>query len=331
MIVVAPARQDCANNTENCAPSKCCKTSGYFCYHRDSSYGQCGKKCPKAGWACNTDASWKTLPVVYKPGTALYCYSVYIEAKVTPSEDHQLELLQMQAKFGVSIFACDVSEVFSDVAITLPNGHTSTKVDDKDGEFKKLTRKDKPNKYVNTPVFYQVWQAIKAHELWKKDWVVKADPTTVFVPSRLVGFLASQAETANGDYYENCFGVDSGFFGNLEVVNYKAFETFLERVTSCKASLCWTNADDCTDGWKYGPWGEDLFMQRCMDKHDVAKLTNYRLAISGTCPADRPADQKSNKNYVPTCRGATAPAIHPFKTPQAYFGCLGTMTGQNYA
>jgi len=45
----------------------------------------------------------------------------------------------------------------------------------------------------------------------------------------------------------------------------------------------------CQHGqWQYGPWGEDLFMQFCMDDAAVAKKEDFTSTDTGTCPGMRP-------------------------------------------
>lgn len=332
-VQVVPDRDSCSVAGVNCNTSKCCKVTGHTCWRKDSGWAECGERCPSSQWSCWQEKPfWTSMPVVYKPGTSLYCFSVYFKALAQEGHaNHDLELLQAQSRFNVSIFGCGDSEVFSDADIALEGGHKPTKVLDAEGEFHALTRIDKPWKYVNTPLFYQVWKAIRDHGKYQqKDYTVKADPQTVFLPSRLSGWLATQAQTERGNYWENCKNVDSGFFGNIEVINLKAMTVFLDNLEDCKLSLCWRATKDCRKDWKWGPWGEDLFAQRCMDRHGVAKLTNFNLTISGTCPANRPKDQKQNKNWVPSCFGASTAALHPFKTTHDYFGCLGTLTGALY-
>merc|ERR1712186_280112 len=66
---------------------------------------------------------------------------------------------------------------------------------------------------------------------------------------------------------------------------------------------------------KYGPMGEDLFAQVCMDKHGVKKVENFEISTDGACPGDRPKDQQKNKKWIPPCAGTVTPSIHPFKIP----------------
>merc|ERR1739847_262845 len=81
--------------------------------------------------------------------------------------------------------------------------------------------------------------------------------------------------------------------------------------------------------WKFGPWGEDVFMQRCLDHHYVDKVEAWDLTTDGACEADRPEGEKKNKKWhAPDCSAVTTPAAHPFKKPDDYMKCMSGMTGQ---
>merc|ERR1712146_282730 len=113
-------------------------------------------------------------------------------------------------------------------------------------------------------MFYQAWLNIREQQLSAgSDWVIKVDADSVFLPARLLTRLQGYHVPAGGVYIENCASVMYGFFGNLEVVSGDGFQTFLTNLETCKATLAWKGDDP---DWKYGPWGEDLFMQNCMDK-----------------------------------------------------------------
>jgi len=334
MVEFTPPTDWCSAPAENCMPTKCCKTAGHTCWRKDASSAQCGKVCP-GGDCVEEKPWWASKPVVYTPGTSLFCYSVYVEtAGPNISGAKDLALLKTQLKYGASIFGCDSWEVFSDVDAQLTPGPPvelwATKVLNVEGEFYQLLRQDKP-KYINTPIFYQVWKSIRDHGKYQNwAWTVKVDPPTVFIPQRLRDYVGTQGQTPEGDYYENCQDVQSGFFGNIELTNLKAFTVFMTTLEDCKLSLCWKSEDKCRGDWKWGPWGEDKFMQECMDKHGVQKMKNFQLSTSGTCPADRPEGRKQDKDYVPDCSKATTPAVHPFRTPESYFACLGTIMQKDY-
>merc|ERR1711870_99809 len=116
-------------------------------------------------------------------------------------------------------------------------------------------------------------------------WVVKVDPATVFMPNKPAAHLAITNVPTDGTYFENCKGVDSGFFGNLELVSTKAFQTFLDKLEDCKLNLCWDGKPDC-ENWQYGPWGEDKFMQECLDRQSIR---------SGTPPRGSHASGRSSR------------------------------------
>jgi len=54
---------------------------------------------------------------------------------------HELELLQKQNKHGVSIFACDACDVFSDANVEIGNGYFTYMVEDTLNEFHKMKHK----------------------------------------------------------------------------------------------------------------------------------------------------------------------------------------------
>jgi hypothetical protein len=72
---------------------------------------------------------------------------------------------------------------------------------------------------------------------------------------------------------------------------------------------------------KYGPMGEDLFAQACMDKHGVARLAAFDVTTDGACPADRWPGHEEDKTWQPDCAKTSAPAMHPFKTPTEFLKC----------
>merc|ERR1712039_897480 len=94
-----------------------------------------------------------------------------------------------------------------------------------------------------------------------------------------------------------------GLFGNLEVSSAEGFKRFLEQFEKAYSGGCWKQETEaCKAGWKYGAWGEDLFMQRTMDDAEVAKIDDFDLTTSGTCPGDRPAGQKTTSCTCPPAK-----------------------------
>merc|ERR1712137_1173086 len=98
------------------------------------------------------------------------------------------------------------------------------------------------------------------------------------------------------------------------------------------AVILFQNVETCYTGevkWKTsksakknGAYGEDLFAQKCMDRHGVKKVWDFDLVTDGTCGASRPDGQKKNKKWVPdpeTCEKAHTPAFKPLKHSMEYF------------
>merc|ERR1712244_20070 len=107
----------------------------------------------------------------------------------------------------------------------------------------------------------------------------------------------------------------------------KVLTTYLEDCHSVYAPCAYDGCD-----WKYGAWGEDVYVQRCLDRHYVDKVEAFDMTLDGACEADRPADQKKNKKWhAEDCSQVTTAAVPPFKKPADYFKCLSQMTKVNYA
>jgi hypothetical protein len=250
---------------------------------------------------------------------SLFCFSVYTNNTGSTKRSYELELIKGQKARGVSIFRCSEQAVYSDVEVPIAPGLSTIKVNDVKGDFHFAKRKTSGT-WVNTGMFFQVWQAIGRAGVWARhDYVVKVDADAVFFPNKLVEHLRGMPVPAEGVYLENCPFVEYGYFGNLEVFSKNAFGTLLTQMEDCYAGLNWKVG---IKNGKYGPMGEDLFAQTCMDRHGVKKVERFDLTRDGTCPADRPKAEKKNKKYVPSCKGTPAVSIHPFKKPDAYFKCM---------
>jgi hypothetical protein len=324
-MVANPPADQCSKKLENCLDTRCCAVSGYTCFQKNASYGGCMKKC-KSGpdGHCQVVAPIMK-PVVEWPGLSLFCFSVYTKDTGSTKQSFELELLTEQLKRGASIFSCAGWAVYSDAKVELGPGVSTIKVNDAKQDFHKLTR-PKVGGWINTGMFVQVWKQIAADGVWSHhNWVAKVDPDAVFFPWRLTTLLQGKSVPPEGVYVENCKFVDYGYFGNLEVFSKVAFGTMLQNLDTCYDELDWETG---IDGGKYGPMGEDLFAQRCMDKHGVSRVHGYKFVADGACPADRPKEERKNKKFKPTCAGATTATIHPFKKPHEYFKCMEEALGQ---
>ena len=145
-------------------------------------------------------------------------------------------------------------------------------MNDVDGDFYTLRRKD-TGEWTNAMMTYQAWMDIRSKKLAHSDWVVKVDPDSVFMPARLIYALSSYKVPTGGVYIENCKKVMFGFFGHPEVVSTEAFNIFLTQLKTCKATLDRSGLPN----WKFGPYGENLFIQNCVDTFGISKVSNFTL------------------------------------------------------
>merc|ERR1712107_534361 len=96
-----------------------------------------------------------------------------------------------------------------------------------------------------------------------------------------------------------------GYFGNLEVFSNAAFATLIANIDDCKADSQINWKVGVKNG-KYGPMGEDLFAQACLDKFGVRRIEAFDITTDGACSADRPIDQQKNKKDTHMCMDSDA-------------------------
>jgi len=327
----------CADSTQNCFGNKCCKSTGYSCYQTGASTAQCALACPP-GSACQVLQPWYKAKPAWTSGNSMYCYTFYqVQRGRTPEladNPKELAILKYQKSAGIGIFACDDWKVFSDKKVDIGGGVSSAPVLISP-DFTKYMRKDKPDRYLNTPLYMDAWRQIKAEGRYALfSWTVKVDPATVFLPVQLKNRLADYPETPTGTYIETCNKVLMGYFGNFEVVSKTGMKRFLEQFEGYynNGGKCWRNdTPECQKKWKYGPWGEDLFMQFCMDDAEVAKKEDFTLTDTGTCPGMRPPAEKDNKKFVPSCTDSGVykfVAVHPLRNVSAWQDCYKAISAR---
>lgn len=320
-IVTSPSRTVCSKTTEDCYESGCCDVEGYTCFGTSSGKAQCMKQCDPKKFSCAQRTNSVLTEVRAVPSQSLYCFAVVVVETGSEKPSHELDLMNHQAENGLGIFQCDGNDLFSDKAISLNNGRAFTQVFDTDGDWKFAKRKS-TGCWVNTGIFTDVWRVIAKEAKWQaNDWVVKVDPDAVFVPARLQKSLESTFEPMSGSYYVNCPFVEYGFFGNLEVFSKTAFSTLLDNIDDCKADTSTINWKVGIKNGKYGPMGEDLFAQTCMDKHGVRRVSAFGHTQDGACEAKRDPEEKKNKKFKPHCEWAYGASIHPFKKVDEWATC----------
>jgi len=240
----------------------------------------------------------------------------------------QIDLVKTQHATKSSIFGCEKWHVFSDVLFELTPG-PPTRIMSTQVEFPHPVVRPNVKVWQNTLLYVNVWKKIlEQKEFEDYDWTVKVDPTTVFLPIRLRKILATQKQTENGVYLENCKYVRYGFHGSLEVVDKKAAMTYALNAANCLDELHYDHAQHA----HFNVMGEDKFMERCMDFHGVDKIpTTFQvgpgpqegLHTTVTCPGHMPKQGKGlPKNWKPPCSKTMTAGMHAFKKPKDYFDCL---------
>merc|ERR1711933_666080 len=284
--------------------------------------GKCLKNCtPSASQLCIqsqpimdpilADAEWY--------GPSLYCFAVVMQDYGSTKKMYDLELLQGAYEKGASIFGCDSWGVFSDKDGDLGPGASLVKLEDADGDFH-FAKREETGTWLNTGLHYQAWKAIQAEGKYATaNWVVKVDADAVMITSRLKYWLSDKYVPPAGTYLENCKFVKYGYFGSLEIFSKAAFETLLASMASCKdGGIDWKVG---VDGGKYGPMGEDLFAQTCLDANGVKRGIGYGSKLDGTCEADRPTEEKKNKKWMPGCDYLNTTTYHPLMKPEDWWAC----------
>jgi len=227
-----------------------------------------------------------------KPGS-LFCFAL-----MRP-ESYEQGLLVMQRERHVSIFACDEYAVYSSKEILLHRG-VKTSVVNSDlkckigGEFQTA---------LNNDIFLAVWDKVFKDARYKfHDWVVKADPDSVFFPQRLRVAVQFHPDTGEGIYLNNC---RFGLHGPLEVLSKNAVDKWAAGTQQCVDHFNQVCSGPCL-------WGEDMFMDQCMQKVlKVKRDDDWNLLSEPHCEA---TDWQDCKNGRVT--------FHPFKKMEDYEACL---------
>jgi len=233
-------------------------------------------------------------------GISLFCFAVM---RVETSE---LSLMRYQLEASLGIFACAAYDVLSDKETWLSQGPPArimTTVLDTD----MVAATGQQSHILNTRIFRTAWEQIKRDGRYKAhDWVVKVDPDTVFFPDRLLQRLAARPRNT-ALYYRNCNGdavSNTGhhfrLYGALEVLSREAVDTFLRLSHICSEEL------DCKD------WGEDLFMQMCLDHLKVRNISDFGMLSDAYCPS----------GLVITSCASVQVAFHPFKDVPMFKACV---------
>jgi len=256
---------------------------------------------------------------------SLFCWVFIITKSAEPS------LMRVHLDRGVGIFGCKRHIVFADddLYLSTPSGAVSEVVPlPGQPAWHGPVPGSTALVWHNTDVFARAWNWIhQAGPHLTHDWTVKVDPDTVFLPGRLQRQLLDRYKPSGvfqsydtwkyldpkvPMYLVNCRQWYS-LQGPLEIFSQGAAEKFFAGIEACKSSLEWQG------------WGEDWFVEHCMDFLGVQKREGFGLLADMYCTSDYDGSGKSYMQaYLengPTCADGRA-AYHAYKTVQNLTMCL---------
>ena len=229
-------------------------------------------------------------------GVRLYCFMV------ASSSDR--DLIDLHLKFGM-LSGCDTYRIFSSVsefpAHTRGGRLSSIPVTKVIEGTMDVPRGGKYNTATNTPIFLPVWARILADGEYKRfHWVVKLDPDTVFLASRLRAWLIKDALLHTQPLLlGNAAPHSMALHGPIIVLSRAAADLYATDPNRCKEQVDWSDK------------GEDWFLDLCLTGvYNVTKRpASYLLA-----------DYMQGRNCnIGSSFGKVA--YHPFKRTQAMQSC----------
>mmetsp|Transcript_79801 Transcript_79801/g.205277 ORF Transcript_79801/g.205277 Transcript_79801/m.205277 type:complete len:289 (+) Transcript_79801:3-869(+) len=257
------------------------------CYTKNATWAGCREQCELSDWSCGKlgprTPVWTTMTTTTRTTTIMtfFCLSVLRES----GYEHKVLQAQLQNRIGIA--ACDEFALLSSDNFTIEGVRTiyfhSAPVGVSDMGFA-----------ANIKLFVNVWDSVKRDGRFQLfDWTLKVDPDAVLIPERLRGHLGPY--NGHKAYVADCNG---HMYGAVEAISRRALETYYERIDIC-AQYMWKN------------WGEDLYMEKCLDKLGVEKVMDGALVSDSRCGGVN-------------CQDLHAVAFHPFKSKDEWEACWAT-------
>mmetsp|Transcript_34230 Transcript_34230/g.66273 ORF Transcript_34230/g.66273 Transcript_34230/m.66273 type:complete len:358 (+) Transcript_34230:47-1120(+) len=238
---------------------------------------------------------------------SLFCFALM------QPEGPEVALMKSHYDKRAGVFACNDQAVFC-------HGGNTTIVAVDGGMFKtkfisKVAMKkgnvaipgQMTNSWLNVELFKKVFDAmLEDGRFWMYDWVVKVDPDAVFFPDRLRKHVEPWTpHTGPGSVYVRNCGSNPwiSLMGAIEVFSKKAMQKYFDEKWKCESQLSW------------GGWGEDYYMEHCMNLLGVDSVDDFKLLGQAGC------------EFAP-CTDSWRVAFHPFKTPESWWQCWDRSTGK---
>lgn len=244
--------------------------------------------------APSTEVSTTTHPP--GPNPTLFCWS-HLQLNTA-----ELQLIRLQLVKRASIFACNYAAVISTKKILLGNidGADVWTWENPAGKVRMGTNGvdgATTDSFLNTETFLLAWDSLFSSKLMRPyDFAAKVDPDAVFFPDRLRAHV--QEHKGKTVYFSNCgkYGGQVLLYGSLEVFSVPALRIYEQRIGECK-------------GLPWQGWGEDYYMQHCMDQLGVQNIGDTSQVGDERCVAA-------------PCSDYHKVAFHDFKDPISWYQCF---------
>jgi len=254
----------------------------------------------------NHTAPNKSIPTRKNPDMwpSLFCFALM------QPQGPELSLMRSQFARRTGIFACNDQALFCHGGnVTLDEGGSYKtlyipKVEMKKGNV--AIPGQMTNSWLNVKLFTKLFDAmIHDGRFWRYDWVVKVDPDAVFFPDRLTKHLEpfTGHKGPGALYVRNCqHNPWIHFMGAIEVFSKPAMQKYFDEKWKCESQLPW------------GGWGEDYYMEHCMNHLGIKYVSDHKMLGQSGCEAF-------------PCEDSWVAAFHPFKDTHSWWDCWNRSAG----
>jgi len=186
-------------------------------------------------------------------------------------------VIQNQLNRGIGIFDCDGYVTLSTAEPTyVGKGRNGEEVTSLHVDMAEITV-SVDGTAGNAALFINCWNAIVQDGRWNNyAWTVKVDPDAVLLPPRLREHLAPH--DLENVFILNCNAYPSSpnfpmMYGSLEVLSWKAIKSYKNNMWRCMHDMS-----------ELIPlWGEDRFMNKCLDQIGVSAIQDFDIIGDGVC------------------------------------------------
>lgn len=244
-----------------------------------------------------TIVHWQPTPATSpanKPGAnpSLFCFSV------ARAIGYEAELMEAQHAEGVSIFNCDEYTVVTVTGKKVVLGYPWKQDPPPDATA------DSP---LTTSACLEAWSLILQDGGFRyHDWIVKVEPDAVFFPKRLrqrlrPSILRPDRPARGSNVFFLTCDRDVGaptMLSSVEVLSRGALDTYGRGAERCRRDLPWRS------------WGEETFMQKCLESLMVGAVFDAGMLGDSRC-------------HPAPCTKWPMVAFHNFSSVGSYFKCWG--------